>query len=79
MAQPKPPLSSPPAPDGADKRDLHLKVRHFEEADIRAAIARISAEFDARRKEPRRMPSSVMRAYQATLDKYHSQLRRLTA
>ncbi len=44
------------------------------EASVRAAIRRLQTDLAARRDEQRPLPSSVVRAYQAMLDKCYRQL-----
>ncbi len=47
------------------------------ETSIRAAIQRLQTDLAARRGEQRPLPSSVVRAYQAMLDKCYQQLKAL--
>ena len=41
---------------------------------LRSMIQRLSSELANRQADPRPLPSSVMRAYQALIDKYYAQL-----
>lgn len=44
---------------------------------LRACIRRLEAELAERQTEARALPSSVMRAYQALIDKHYASLERL--
>lgn len=46
-------------------------------ARLRRMIERLTEELANRQAEPRPLPSSVMRAYQALIDKYYAQISQL--
>ena len=62
----------PQFPDSAD--ELTGTGRCPESTRLRRVIERLSLELAHRKADPRPLPSSVMRAYQALIDKYYAQL-----
>jgi len=60
------------------KTPAEHSARLDKKAALRANIARLQQELEARSNDVRPMPSSVMRAYQALIDKEYEKLDQLS-
>ena len=58
--------------------DTDLQPACQDEQQIRATIDRLQRELAAREADERHLPSSVMRAYQALIDKYIVELNQIS-